>query len=151
MANISLTDNINWLLIRSSIVAKQDLIKIAEEYDLSLMQALTLCILEPGKPVAMSIVSDTFVCDPSNVTGIVERLSVGGYIERRESAKDRRVKTINLTESGYVLRLALIEKITAADVPNLENLTPEEVDQLRCLLTKALPNKALLKQIASKK
>src|ERR1700750_1495747 len=104
MASTNLQDSTSWLLIRASMVVKQRLIKLAEKYDLSLMQAFTLCLLEPGQTVHMSSISDLLTCDLSNVTGIVERLAVGGYIDRRESSTDRRVKTVNLTEAGTALR-----------------------------------------------
>ncbi len=139
MTTSTLQDNVNWLLIRSSMVGKQRIIKIAEGHDLSIMQALTLCTLEPNKPVAMSVISETFSCDPSNVTGIVERLSNGGYIERRESPVDRRVKTINLTKSGNSLRTNLLNKIAEVDSSNLSNLTEAETATLKAILSKMLP------------
>src|SRR6185312_4169011 len=97
MKTTKFQDDLNWILIRASMVAKQRLLKASEANDLTLMQGLTLCLLEPGEGVPMSAISDNLACDPSNVTGIVERLANGAYIERRESAHDRRVKTVQLT------------------------------------------------------
>jgi DNA-binding MarR family transcriptional regulator len=139
MAITNLQDNLNWLLIRASMLAKQRLMKISEVYDLAPMQALTLCALEPGEVVPMSQVSDMLACDASSVTGIVERLSVGSYIVRRESSVDRRVKTIELTEAGIKLRNTLIPQIAEKDAPNLKHLTQEEIETLKKLLLKTLP------------
>jgi DNA-binding MarR family transcriptional regulator len=139
MATTNLQDNLNWLLIRASIAAKQRLMKASEAYNLTPMQALTLCALEPGEAVPMSQISELLACDPSSVTGIVERLSVGSYIERREASTDRRVKTIKLTEAGLELRDKLLPKIAEKDAPNLQRLTPEEIKELKELLLKTLP------------
>jgi DNA-binding MarR family transcriptional regulator len=139
MATTNLQDNLNWLLIRASIAAKQRLMKASEAYNLTPMQALTLCSLEPGEAIPMSQISDLLACDPSSVTGIIERLSVGFYIERREGSTDRRVKTIKLTAAGITLRDKLLPKIAEKGAPNLEHLSPDEIKALKKLLVKTLP------------
>lgn len=126
-------------------LTKQRLMKLAEEYDLTLMQAMTLCLIEPGIPVPMSIISELLTCDPSNVTGIVERLSVGSYIERRESPADRRVKTITLTTPGEALRDKLLPRITGYDTPNLHDLSQNEINTLKNLLLKLVPATSVTK------
>lgn len=140
MSTTNLQDNLNWLLIRASIVAKQRLMKISEAYDLAPMQALTLCALQPGEAIPMHKISGMLACDASSVTGIVERLSVGSYIVRRESSTDRRVKTIELTAAGVKLRDTLLPKIAEKDAPNLEALTHDEIKTLKKLLVKTLPS-----------
>lgn len=39
-------------------------------------------------------------CDASNVTAIVDRLEARGFVERRPSSTDRRVKTLVVTTAG---------------------------------------------------
>jgi DNA-binding MarR family transcriptional regulator len=139
MDTIKLQDNLNWLLIRASIVAKQRLMKLSEQYDLTPMQTLTLCMLDPNDGVPMSTISDLLACDPSNITGIVERLSNCSYIERRESSTDRRVKTISLTPEGEKLRNKLLPSISENGSSNIVKLTSEEIKTLKELLIKTLP------------
>jgi DNA-binding MarR family transcriptional regulator len=139
MLTNDLQHNINWLLLRASLVAKQRLIKISEDYDLSPMQALTICLLEPGDTVPMSAISELLVCDASNVTGIVERLSNGSYIERKELSTDRRVKTISLTSAGIELRNKLVPSIIENNAANLASLSEQEIETLKDLLIKVLP------------
>jgi DNA-binding MarR family transcriptional regulator len=139
MSTTNFQDDLNWILIRASMVGKQRLLKISESYDLSLMQGLTICLLEPGNVVPMSAISDWLSCDPSNVTGIVERLSNDHYIDRREKQSDRRVKTIQLTELGIELRKKLLPKIAADHASNLAALSPEEAATLKTLLLKTIP------------
>src|SRR5881394_1733300 len=47
-------------------------IGICADLDLTPMQGHTLKMLDPGRPVPMSILADALVCDASNVTGIVD-------------------------------------------------------------------------------
>ncbi|MDB5176249.1 MAG: MarR family transcriptional regulator [Candidatus Saccharibacteria bacterium] len=136
MAESELQDTISWLLLQSSMAAKHRLMKTSDAHDLSLMQAFTLCLLAPGESVAMSSISELLLCDPSNVTGIVERLSVGSYIERRECATDRRVKTITLTKAGTALRSEFLQQINEIDADNLAQLTQAEAATLKALLLK---------------
>ena len=145
MATKDLQENLNWLLLRSSMLAKQRLAKVSEEHGLTPMQAMTLCLLEPSEPVPMSMISDLLSCDASNVTGIVERLSVGAYIERRESSADRRVKTITLTPEGVQLREKILPSVAEHDAPSLKNLTADEAATLKALLIKTLPEETTLK------
>ncbi len=139
MKNTDLQDNITWLLLRATMSAKQHLVKVSESYDLTFMQAYTLCLLKPGETVAMSLISDLLGCDPSNVTGIVERLQLGAYIERRECRTDRRVKTINLTGTGIKLRHELMHKIIENETSYVSSLSQNEIETLRKILLKTLP------------
>ena len=52
-------------------------------------------------------------CDPSNVTGIVDRLEARGMIERRSSETDRRVKIIRLTPEGQRVRARVVERMSS--------------------------------------
>jgi DNA-binding MarR family transcriptional regulator len=140
MSTTNFQDDANWFIIRASIAAKQRLSKCSEEYNLSIMQALTICLMQPDKSIPMSELSTLLACDRSNVTGIVERLSIGKYIQRRESSADRRVKTIKLTEDGANLRSKLLSKVSEEDAPNLKGLSHEEIEDLKQLLNKAIPN-----------
>lgn len=119
-------------------ITKQRLMKLAEEHDLTLMQALTLGLLEPGTPLPMSSVSELLAIDPSSVSGIVDRLYTGSYIERREGTSDRRVKTISLTSQGIALRDKLMPKFTE-HCSNFDSLSDAEIETLKRLLASSLP------------
>ena len=84
--------------------------KVAETYDLTVMQALTLCLMEDKTPMPMNGLSHALHCDASNVTSVVDRLVTLGYIERKESAQDRRVKTIRLSLKGVRVRRQIMKK-----------------------------------------
>lgn len=133
-----LKNNLNWLLIRASFRAKQGLIKMAEQHDLTLAQVFALSLLEPGKPVPMKSLAMELVCDASTATGIVDRLLELAFIERKEAQHDRRIKNIALTASGKKLRKNLLEQISANNSPALASLSVDEISALKILLAKIL-------------
>lgn len=127
-----------WMLLQVAIRSKHDFARVAEFYDLSAMQIVTLCSLQPGKSAPMSRISCLLVCDASNVTGIVEKLVTRGYIIREESREDRRVKVVQLTAKGEHLRKNVLEEIVVRQPESMSRLSKAEYDALGQLLRKAL-------------
>ena len=82
------------------------------ELGLSFPQAHALKVLRPGHPIAMRELADGLHCDPSNITGIVDRLGDRGLVERGAAPGDRRVKTLMLTEEGTALRMRLLDRLS---------------------------------------
>lgn len=137
MTTKQLQDQLSLLIIRSSMKGKYAMMEIAEKSHITLMQALTLCLLEPEQSVPMKTLSTFMACDPSNVTGIVEQLVVEGLVERKEADYDRRVKTVTLTEAGLKLRDKFLEATTSTRLPHLGELSDKEIEQLMAILEKA--------------
>ena len=50
------------------------------EFDLTPAQGHALRVLDPARPVPMSMLAEALVCDASNVTGIVDKLESRGLI-----------------------------------------------------------------------
>jgi DNA-binding MarR family transcriptional regulator len=67
--------------------------------------------LEPDDPRPMRALAETFGCDASNITWMVDRLEEKGLVERRTLPTDRRVKTIALTPLGEKTKAALEERL----------------------------------------
>jgi DNA-binding MarR family transcriptional regulator len=126
-----------WILMRDiAMVNKARVFAIASEFDLYPMQVHALKVLESGKEVPMSALAGSLHCDPSNVTGIVDRLEARGLIERRSAATDRRVKMLAVTTKGAALRERIMEQL---DTPPPEIATLSRADQraLRDVLRRA--------------
>lgn len=140
MTSPHINESLHWLLIRISLNAKHNLMKIAEEHGFTVMQVFTLFILEPGKQMPMHSISGILSCDPSNVTAIVDRLVAGSFIERNESSADRRVKAISLTPSGESLRREILQQMIKENVPDITSLSEAETKTLKKLLLKITPD-----------
>ena len=139
MDELEIQKNIPWLLWRHFLMAKPELITLAEANDLTLMQMFALCLLEPDSEVPMNSLSGMLHCDASNVTGIVDRLVTPSFVQRQESTRDRRIKIIKLMPDGLALREKLLAEINHPRTPDLGRLSPQEAETLSFLLNKLLP------------
>ena len=106
------------------------------ELDLTPAQGHALRLLEPDRPLAMSELAEALYCHASNVTGIVDRLEARGLVERRPG-RDRRVKTLALTEEGAAVRERVVELVSAPP-PEIAALSAADQRALRDVLTRAL-------------
>lgn len=137
MISKQLQEQLSILILRSSMKGKYAIVQIAEDNHITLMPAMTLCLLEPNQPVPMKSLAQFLSCDPSNVTGIIEQLVSEGLVNRKESEKDRRIKTVTITDKGLALRDRFLEITTSTRLPNLAALSESETEQLIAILEKA--------------
>ncbi|MEV6966278.1 MarR family transcriptional regulator [Hamadaea sp. NPDC051192] len=108
----------------------------AGTHQLTAMQA-KLLMLVAAEPQPMRRLADEFHCDPSNVTGIADRLERRGLVVREPDPGDRRVKNVALTDAGRHVVDDLRGSLGFAAEP-LRSLTEPEREQLRDLLRKML-------------
>ena len=108
----------------------------AAEHALTGAQARLLSLLSLD-PLPMRKLAQKLKCEPSNVTGIVDRLESRGLVERRPDPNDRRVKLAAATEEGREVAKGLREGLRFAREP-LAGLSDEERLALRDLLRRML-------------
>ncbi|BCK71458.1 MarR family transcriptional regulator [Streptomyces glebosus] len=108
----------------------------ATEHSLTGAQARVLSLLSI-EPLPMRKVAQRLKCEPSNITGIVDRLESRGLVERRPDPADRRVKLAAPTEEGARLARALRTSLDFAREP-LGRLTVAERTLLKELLQRML-------------
>ncbi|MFI8241283.1 MarR family winged helix-turn-helix transcriptional regulator [Streptomyces sp. NPDC085866] len=108
----------------------------AGEHALTGPQARLLSLLSL-EPLPMRKLAQKLKCEPSNVTGIVDRLEVRGLVARRPDPADRRVKLAAPTDEGLRVARDLREGLRFAREP-LAGLTDEERSSLRDLLRRML-------------
>lgn len=104
-----------------------------DEFHLSRPQAFLLYELGSGLPLSQHEVADRLHCEPSNVTGLIDRLEAKGLVERRPDPADRRVKRLVTTEKGRTLITQLMGRFFQAP-PSVNRLSAEEQRTLRDLL-----------------
>ncbi|MFF7973433.1 MarR family transcriptional regulator [Streptomyces sp. NPDC007905] len=88
-------------------------------------------------PLPMRKLAQRLKCEPSNVTGIVDRLESRGLVERRPDPADRRVKVAAATDEGRRVARELRDGLRFAREP-LAGLSDEERLVLRDLLRRML-------------
>src|SRR5436190_24016022 len=113
-------------------------VALCAEFDLTPAQGHALRVIDPDRPVPMSTLAESLVCDASNVTGIVDKLESRGLIARQGADHDRRVKQLAVTERGRRIRDKLVAAVMSP--PSAVAALPEDVKTrltslLRGLLT----------------
>ncbi|MER6675983.1 MarR family transcriptional regulator [Streptomyces sp. NPDC000983] len=108
----------------------------AGEHALTGAQARLLGLLSL-EPLPMRRLAQRLKCEPSNVTGIVDRLESRGLVERRADPADRRVKVAAATAEGRRVARSLRESLRFAREP-LAGLSEGERVALRDLLLRML-------------
>lgn len=116
------------------LMSKSKLAHMAEEYKLSIVQAITLVLLSETKP--MHSFTKIFHCDASNTTGIIDGLVKKGLVDRSESPNDRRVKMVHINPEGEKLRKIIIGRLTGQDSFIVQKLSDKELTDFINLLQK---------------
>jgi DNA-binding MarR family transcriptional regulator len=75
---------------------------VAERYDLTPQQVGLLRMLD--EPMSMRAYAEDLSCDPSNVTGLIDRAERLSLVERLSDPLDRRVRMLTLTAKGRSIR-----------------------------------------------
>ncbi|MGK5694967.1 MarR family winged helix-turn-helix transcriptional regulator [Streptomyces sp. URMC 128] len=88
----------------------------ASEHALTGAQARLLSML-CLEPLPMRRLAQRLKCEPSNVTGIVDRLEARGLVERQPDPADRRVKVAVATREGRRVARSLRESLRFAREP----------------------------------
>lgn len=137
MAALDPSDELPARLLLYSSLVQEHLATTAESFGLTLQQAWALRILDEARP--MGELAEAMRCDPSNVTGIVDRLERRKLIRRRVDQSDRRVKHLAVTPTGRALRRRFEERLFEG-MPGIDALSEAEVRRLLQLARKMTPN-----------
>jgi DNA-binding MarR family transcriptional regulator len=112
--------------------------RIAAELSLTPGQMHTLLELRDGEPQPMRALADTMACDASYATTLIDGLERLGFVERRVSSTDRRVKLIHVTDDGRKMQHQIIERLSVPP-PVLEELSVADLRALKTVLAKIAP------------
>jgi DNA-binding MarR family transcriptional regulator len=113
--------------------------RIAGQVGLTPGQMKALLDLDDARPLPMRALAENMACDASYATSLVDTLEQAGYVERRASETDRRVKLLYLTDTGRKARAQVVDllnepptsfsQMTVTQLRNLDALLSELVDE----------------------
>jgi DNA-binding MarR family transcriptional regulator len=109
---------------------------VADRYDLTPQQVELLRVLD--EPMSMRAYADDLACDPSNVTGLVDRAELLGLVERVPDPLDRRVRMLNLTAKGRTIR-SRVNNDLASELANALGVTASDIGQILHILGSMTP------------
>ncbi len=100
------------------------------------LKALLRLSGDRGEP--MRALAETWRCDASTVTWVVDRLEKQGLVERRPHESDRRVKVVVLSESGRRLKTRVNELFYEPPAA-LSELSSDDLTALHRISTRLRP------------
>jgi DNA-binding MarR family transcriptional regulator len=115
---------------------------VAAEHGLTSAQAKVLMFLDHPEP--MRSIAECLACDPSNITGLVDRLEERGLLSRSEGETDRRIRFLQVTPSGKKLRDSFTHALFS-DVPGMTGLSRAQVMEVRHALATLCRDEAPVK------
>ncbi len=107
-----------------------------KKFNVSAPQVATLLALFDEGPLPPSLIARHIMVNASTVTGIIDRLEQKGLVVRLRNSPDRRIVTVELTESGRSLAENAPPPIQQKMVEGLSRLGDKDMDSIVQSLTR---------------
>ncbi|MGD0931115.1 MAG: MarR family transcriptional regulator [Candidatus Korobacteraceae bacterium] len=93
-------------------------------------------VLHHKGPMPVNAIGPKVDLNPGSVSVAVDRLYKKGFVSRVENSRDRRVRTVALTEKGRQMFIPLFRRHTALINRAFRSVSSEELQQLELILKK---------------
>jgi DNA-binding MarR family transcriptional regulator len=123
-------------LVQLSFTVQSVLARVADGYELSLIQVRLLGVLRDREPGMLELASFLNL-DKSSVTGLVDRAERRGLVRRTTPPEDRRTVHVALTDRGRELARAFAAQVERDLVALVEPLSTAERKRLSVLASRA--------------
>jgi DNA-binding MarR family transcriptional regulator len=104
--------------------------------DLTAVQGMVIRFLYDNNRLTSSELGKKTDLDSATLTGVLDRLEAGGFVERRQNLEDRRSIRIHLTEKGRTTGEKVAKLMVEANAEFLRGFNTSEEVALRSLLTR---------------
>jgi len=104
--------------------------------DLTAVQGMVIRFLHDNDRLTSSELGKKTDLDSATLTGVLDRLEAGGFVERRQNLEDRRSIRIHLTEKGRTTGEKVAKLMEEANTDFLREFNASEEVALRSLLIK---------------
>ncbi|MBV9455313.1 MAG: MarR family transcriptional regulator [Rubrobacter sp.] len=104
----------------------RNLIRSFGDFEFSLVQMVTLLLLDEEGELAIKQVAAELERSVSATSRMLDQLVKRGLVSRRENEGDRRQKLVAITESGRTLLAAVERRRVDAQLKIMQNLSAEE-------------------------
>ena len=117
------------VLVGISMSLRARWLEAGQQEGLTPPQAMSLMSLSADEPRRLGELARSMHCDASYATALADRLEERGFVERRTSTTDRRVKELVPTAAGLAAQARLKDAYTAPP-PGMEDLPLEDQEAL---------------------
>jgi DNA-binding MarR family transcriptional regulator len=130
------TDCIFFQFAKANQIASRFLSQKVSQLNITSVQAMVLGFLDDEDRITSSELGKRTELDSATLTGILDRLEVAGFIERKSNPDDRRSIRIHLTKQGRLMSQEATRVITEANSEFLEVLTDAQKRDLHGIIKK---------------
>lgn len=134
VAEFQLTEVVSHLLRRAHFRAESMFMQAFQDEDLTPRQKALLIIVCQNPGATQNQLAETIALDRNSLTEMIGRLVAKGYLQRKQSAADRRAYSITITQAG----LDLLERVLPRDKEVEEAIMAVLPDEYRALCIKCL-------------
>ena len=120
-------DNIDLILKQTWISVQKMYSELAQEYDSTAVQALTLLKIDPKEGTRSTNLGPKMAIEPTSLTRIIKLLEDNGYIYKEKTTADKREVIIKLTEKGLNYRNISKEAVVTFNRSIMERIDPERL------------------------
>ena len=124
-----------YLFRRMQQIAVAIFVEECKAYELTPVQYASMVAISTHPGIDATRLSAVIAFDRSTLGNVIERLETKGYIERKPSREDKRIKLLYLTKAGAVLLRDITASVDRAQARMLQPLKPADRKTLMALLT----------------
>jgi len=137
-----ISGNIHTIRTKEIIYSIRKLIQAGEHYtkelnkiyNVSATQINCLLALHEDGPLPLSQIAKHVMVTSSTVTGVIDRLEKKDLVRRLRISQDRRVITVELTNTGKILAENAPPPIQQKIIDGLNQLSPSEINEIALTL-----------------
>ena len=124
-----------YLFRRMQQIAVAIFVEECRDFDLTPVQYAALIAIHTHPGIDATRLSAVIAFDRSTLGNVIERIETKGFVERKSSSDDKRVKLLYLTKAGAALLRDIKPVVDRAQVRMLQPLKPADRKTLMALLT----------------
>jgi DNA-binding MarR family transcriptional regulator len=117
-------------LLEIALLIQEDLATSFAETGLTTARTHLLWVLHHFGPSNQQAVAAALRVSPRNVTGLVDALEAGGFVERRPHPSDRRATLVTLTEQGTRTMTEMVQDRQAIAARLVDGFDDQRLDRL---------------------
>lgn len=132
------TENIDLILKQTWISVQKMYSDLAQEYDSTAVQALTLLKIDPKEGTRSTNLGPKMAIEPTSLTRIIKLLEDNGYIYKEKTTQDKREVIIKLTDKGLNSRNLSKEVVVNFNKKVMEKIAPEKLEVFKEVMTEIM-------------
>lgn len=124
-------ENIDLVLKQTWISVQKMYAEMAQEYDSTAVQALTLLKIDPKEGTRSTNLGPKMAIEPTSLTRIVKLLEDNGYIYKEKTTSDKREVIIKLTQKGLNYRNISKDTVLSFNKKIMEQIPQDKLDTFK--------------------